>query len=163
VHPTNSLLQQLVLRHSSLARQRQRRAGASSRPYRLSVLHRAQLLISLIRWDQQHIDQQGRGDLCSLTRLGRLHIRVLLRWGSRWARRLLVVTGAGARCPLTKPAVVAVELQATIEPTAAEACSPAVFAHTWCSGGAGPGWRSGRRRFPCQLPLCRSGAMCYDI
>jgi hypothetical protein len=41
----------------------------------------------------------------------RLHIRVHLWWGSRrWARRrLLAVTGA--RCPLKKPAVAAVELQ----------------------------------------------------
>jgi hypothetical protein len=53
---------------------------------------------------------------------------------SRWIRRLLVVTGA--RCPLTKPVGAAVELQgATVPhclPIAAEACSPAVFAHTWC-------------------------------
>jgi hypothetical protein len=46
--------------------------------------------------------------------LDRLHIRVHLWWVSRWSRRLLVV--AGARCPLTKPAVTAVELQATTEP-----------------------------------------------
>jgi hypothetical protein len=36
-------------------------------------------------------------------RLDRLHIRVHLWWGSRWSRRLLVVTGA-ARCPLTNKA-----------------------------------------------------------
>jgi hypothetical protein len=42
-------------------------------------------------------------------RLGRLHIRVHLWWESRWSRRLLVVTGA--RCPLTKPVVTAVELR----------------------------------------------------
>jgi hypothetical protein len=42
-------------------------------------------------------------------RLDRLHIRVHLWWVSSWARRLLVVTGA--RCPLTKPVVTAVELQ----------------------------------------------------
>jgi hypothetical protein len=46
--------------------------------------------------------------------LGRLYMRVHLWWVSRWARRLLVV--AGARCPLTKPVVTAVELQATTEP-----------------------------------------------
>jgi hypothetical protein len=46
--------------------------------------------------------------------LGRLYIRVHLRWVSRWVRRLLVVTRA--RCPLTKPVVAAVELQATTEP-----------------------------------------------
>jgi hypothetical protein len=34
---------------------------------------------------------------------------VHLWWGSRWSRRLLVVTGA--RCPLTKPVVAAVELR----------------------------------------------------
>jgi hypothetical protein len=45
-------------------------------------------------------------------RLDRLHIRVCLWRVSQWARRLLVVTGA--RCPLTKPAVAAVELQAAI-------------------------------------------------
>jgi hypothetical protein len=41
--------------------------------------------------------------------LGRLHIRVRLWWESRWSCRLLVVTGA--RCPLTKPVVTAVELR----------------------------------------------------
>jgi hypothetical protein len=37
------------------------------------------------------------------------HIRAHLWWESRWSRRLLVVTGA--RCPLTKPVVIAVELR----------------------------------------------------
>jgi hypothetical protein len=46
-------------------------------------------------------------DLGTGGRLGRLHIRVHLWWVSRWTRRLLVLTGA--RCPLTKPAVTAVE------------------------------------------------------
>jgi hypothetical protein len=53
-------------------------------------------------------------DLETGGRLDRLHIRVHLRWVSRWARRLLVVTGD--RCPLTKPVVTAVEQQATTEP-----------------------------------------------
>jgi hypothetical protein len=44
--------------------------------------------------------------------LDRLHIRVHLWWGSRWSRRLLVVTGARAvAVPLTKPVVTAVELR----------------------------------------------------
>jgi hypothetical protein len=61
-------------------------------------------------------------DLETGGRSDRLHIRAHLWWVYRWTRRLLVVTGA--RCPLTKPAVAAVELQAAIEPhcsTAAEA------------------------------------------
>jgi hypothetical protein len=70
-------------------------------------------------------------DLETGGRLDRLHIRVHLWRVSRWIRRLLVVTGA--RCPLTKPVVTAVELQATTaSPIAAEACSPAVFACMWC-------------------------------
>jgi hypothetical protein len=53
---------------------------------------------------------EGAGlDLGAGGRSDRLHIRVHLWWLSRWVRRLLVVTGA--RCPLTKPVVAAVELQ----------------------------------------------------
>jgi hypothetical protein len=48
-------------------------------------------------------------DLDTGGRLDRLHIRVHLWWESRWGRRLLVVTGA--RYPLTKPVVTAVELR----------------------------------------------------
>jgi hypothetical protein len=59
-------------------------------------------------------------DLETGGRLDRLHTRVHLRWVSRWTRRLFVVTGA--RCPLTKPVVTAVEQQATTEPH----CSPGV-------------------------------------
>jgi hypothetical protein len=44
------------------------------------------------------------------------------RWVSRWIRRLLVVTGA--RCPLTKPVVTAVELQATTEPHCSRGVQP---------------------------------------
>jgi hypothetical protein len=47
-------------------------------------------------------------------RLDRLHMRVHLRWAPWWTRRLLVVTGA--QCPLTKPAVAAVEQQAATGP-----------------------------------------------
>jgi hypothetical protein len=75
-------------------------------------------------------------------RLGRFHIRVHLRWESRWSRRLLVVTGA--RCPLIKPVVAAVELRVEPpSPMAAEACSPAVFAHIPVRAGRLPevvGW-----------------------
>jgi hypothetical protein len=55
-------------------------------------------------------------------RLRSLHIRVHLRRVSRCARRLLVITGA--RCPLTKPAVTAVELQATTEPRCSRGAQP---------------------------------------
>jgi hypothetical protein len=65
--------------------------------------------------------------------LDRLHIRVHLWWVSRWIRRLLVVTGA--RCPLTKPVVTAVELQATTEPHCSRGVQTgvytAVFTLTW--------------------------------
>jgi hypothetical protein len=54
--------------------------------------------------------------------LDRLHIRVHLWWVSRWTRRLLVVTGA--RCPLTKPVVTVVELQATTEPHCSRGVQP---------------------------------------
>jgi hypothetical protein len=91
-------------------------------------------------------------------RLGRLHIRVHLWWVSWWTRRLLVVTGA--QCPLTKPAVAAVEQQATTEPHCSRArraaCSPAVFTcmsvqRELTPGGPGSGLRPGRRRSPSQL------------
>jgi hypothetical protein len=56
-------------------------------------------------------------------RLDRFHIRrVHLWWVSRWIRRLLVMTGA--RCPLTKPVVTAVELQATTEPHCSRGVQP---------------------------------------
>jgi hypothetical protein len=48
--------------------------------------------------------------------------RVHLWWVYRWIRRLLVATGA--RCPLTKPAVAAVELQATTEPHCSRGVQP---------------------------------------
>jgi hypothetical protein len=54
--------------------------------------------------------------------LDRLHIRVHLWWVSRWIRQLLVVTGA--RCPLTKPVVTAVELQAATEPHCSRGVQP---------------------------------------
>jgi hypothetical protein len=61
-------------------------------------------------------------DLDTGGRLDRLHIRVHLWWVSRWARRLLVVTGA--RCPLTKPVVAAVELQAATGPHCSRGLQP---------------------------------------
>jgi hypothetical protein len=68
---------------------------------------------------------------------------------SRWIRRLLVV--AGARCPLTKPVVTAVELQATTEPHCSRGVQPGgICAHVVNRGPAhgGPGWgfRRARRR-----------------
>jgi hypothetical protein len=57
-----------------------------------------------------------------------------LRSGSIYNQALPIHLWFYTRCPLTKPVVTAVELQATTEPhclpTAAEACSPAVFART---------------------------------
>jgi hypothetical protein len=61
-------------------------------------------------------------DLGTGGRLGRLHIRVHLWWVSRWARRLLVVTGE--RCPLTKSAVAVVEQHATTEPHCSRGVQP---------------------------------------
>jgi hypothetical protein len=80
-----------------------------------------------------------------------------LRWVSWWARRLLVV--AGARCPLTKPAVAAVEQQATTEPHCSRGVQPGgIYVYVGTAreptpGGPGSGLRPGRRRFLCQLPL----------
>jgi hypothetical protein len=90
---------------------------------------------------------------------GRLHIRVHLWWGSRWVRRLLVVTGA--RCPLTKPVVTAVELQAATEPHCSRGVQPGgicayVVQREPTPGGPGSGLRPGRKRFLCQL---RSGSI----
>jgi hypothetical protein len=66
---------------------------------------------------------EGAGlDLGTGGRLDRLYIRAHLWWVSRWTRRLLVVTGA--RCPLTKPVVAAVELQATTEPHCSRGVQP---------------------------------------
>ena len=113
-------------------------------------------------------------DLDTGGRLDRLHIRVHLWWVSRWIRRLLVVTGA--RCPLTKPVVAAVELQATTGVDAEPHCSRGVQPGGICvyvgeerdhprrsgaglapdkptPGGPGSGLRRGRKRFLCQLPL----------
>jgi hypothetical protein len=105
-------------------------------------------------------------------RLDRLHIRVHLWWVSRWIRRLLVV--AGSRCPLTKPVVTAVELQATTEPHCSRGVQPGgihayVVQRELTPGGPGSGLRPGRKRFLCQLPLwfyiyasyssCRSGSI----
>jgi hypothetical protein len=89
--------------------------------------------------------------------LDRLHIRVHLWWVSRWIRRLLVVTGA--RCPLTKPVVAAVEQQATTEPHCSRGVQPGgIYAYVVhrepTPGGPGSGLcRRGRKRFLCQLPL----------
>jgi hypothetical protein len=81
---------------------------------------------------------------------------VHLWWVSRWIRRLLVVTRA--RCPLTKPVVTAVELQATTEPHCSRGVQPGgicvhVVQREPTPGGPGSGLRPGRKRFLCQLPL----------
>jgi hypothetical protein len=88
--------------------------------------------------------------------LDRLHIRVHLPWVSRWVRRLLVATGA--RCPLKKPAVAAVEQQAAIEPHCSRGVQPGgIYVHVVqrepAPGGPGSGLRPGRRRFLHRLPL----------
>jgi hypothetical protein len=78
--------------------------------------------------------------------------------GPRWARRLLVVTGA--RCPIKSPAVgAAVELQTTTEPHCSRGAGVQpggicayVVPHEPASEGPGACWRPGNRRFPCQLP-----------
>jgi hypothetical protein len=91
-------------------------------------------------------------DLDTGGRLACLHIRVHLRWVcSRWTRRLLVVTGA--RCPLTKPVVAAVEQQATTEPHCSRGMQPGgiyvyVVQREPIPGGPGSGLRPCRRRFP---------------
>jgi hypothetical protein len=69
---------------------------------------------------------------------------------------LLVVTGA--RCPLTKPVVAAVELQAATEPHCSRGVQPGgIYAYVAqrepTPGGPGSGLRPGRKRFLCQLPL----------
>jgi hypothetical protein len=70
---------------------------------------------------------------------------------------LLVVTGA--RCPLTKPVVAAVELQATTEPHCSRGVQPGgiyvyVVQRELTPEGPGPGLRRGRKRLLClQLPL----------
>jgi hypothetical protein len=85
-------------------------------------------------------------------RLDRLHIRVHLWLVSRWIRRLLVVTGA--RCPLLKPVVTAVELQATTEPHCSRGVQPGgiyvyVVHREPPPGGPGSGLRPDRKRFLC--------------
>jgi hypothetical protein len=100
---------------------------------------------------------EGAGlDLGTGGRLDRLHIRVHLWWVYRWTRRLLAVTGS--RCPLTKPVVTAVELQATTEPHCSRGAQPGsicvhVVQREPTPGGPGSGLRRGRKRFLCQLPL----------
>jgi hypothetical protein len=89
-------------------------------------------------------------------RLDRLHIRVHLWWVSRWTRRLLVVTGA--RCPLKKLVVAAVELKATIGPHCSRGVQPGsvcayVVHRKLTPGGPGPGLCRGRKCFQCQLLL----------
>jgi hypothetical protein len=69
---------------------------------------------------------------------------------------MLVVTGV--RCPLTKPVVTAVELQATTDPHCSRGVQPGgiyvyVVQRESTPGGPGSGLRPGRNRFLCQLPL----------
>jgi hypothetical protein len=112
---------------------------------------------------------EGAGlDLDTGGRLDRLHIRVHLRWVSRWARRLLVVTGA--RCPLTKPVVTAVEQQAATEPHCSRGAQPGGICDVYVVQRAGrlpeavrgPGracaQRPGRKRFLGASYRCRSGS-----
>jgi hypothetical protein len=93
-------------------------------------------------------------DLEAGGRLGRLPFAHTwhLWWGPRWARRLLAV--AGARCPLTKPAVAAIELQAAIEPHSNRGVQPggicacvgaACKQRGLAPGGLWPGRRPGHR------------------
>jgi hypothetical protein len=86
------------------------------------------------------------------------YIRVHLWWASRWIRRLLVVTGA--RCPLTKPVVTAVEQQATTGPHCSWGVQPGgicvhvvqpVQREPTPGGPGGSGLRPGRKRFLYQL------------
>jgi hypothetical protein len=78
------------------------------------------------------------------------YVCIYLWWVSRWTRRLLVVTGA--RCPLTKPVVTAVELQATTEPHCSRGAQPGgIYAYVVQRepnpGGPGPGLRPDCKRF----------------
>jgi hypothetical protein len=76
-----------------------------------------------------------------------LHIRVHLWWVSRWIRRLLVV--AGARCPLTKPVVAAVELQAATGPHCSRGVQPGgIGASRADSRGSGVGLAPGPQALP---------------
>jgi hypothetical protein len=87
-----------------------------------------------------------------------LHIRVHLWWVSRWIRRLLVVTGA--RCPLTKPVVAVVELQAATEPHCSpEACKPGGICVCVGISRADPGvrGRAGARAAGASYARSRSG------
>jgi hypothetical protein len=92
-------------------------------------------------------------------RWGRLHIRVHLWWVSRWIRRLLVVTGS--RCPLTKPVVTAVELQATTEPHCSRGVRQEVFACTRYSASRPPGVRGQAcaQAASASYTSCRSGSI----
>jgi hypothetical protein len=63
------------------------------------------------------------------------------------------------RCPLTKPVVTAVELQATTAPHCSRGVQPGgIYAHVVhrepTPGGPESGLRRDRKRFLCQLPLC---------
>jgi hypothetical protein len=70
----------------------------------------------------------------------------------------VVGRATGARCPLTKPVVTAVELQAATEPHCSRGVQPGgiyvyVVHREPTPGGPGSGLRRGRKRFLCQLPL----------
>jgi hypothetical protein len=68
-------------------------------------------------WGRRATRYSVKGDWAVCT-----YVCVYLWWASRWIRRLLVVTGA--RCPLTKPVVTAVELQAATEPHCSRGVQP---------------------------------------
>jgi hypothetical protein len=97
--------------------------------------------------------------------LDRLHIRVHLWWVSRWIRQLFVVSGA--RCPLTKPVVTAVELQAPSEPHCSRGVQPGgiyvyVVQREPTPGGPGSGLRLGRKRCLCQLQPAAALVLCTN-
>jgi hypothetical protein len=88
------------------------------------------------------------------------YIRVHLRWVSWWTRRLLVVTGA--RCPLTKPVVAAVEQQAATEPHCSRGVQPGgicVYVGAARADSRGPG--AGNAPRPHALPMPAATPVLY--
>jgi hypothetical protein len=125
-------------------------AGAATGPVKL--------VVEALRRLDWGLDTGGR------LQLDRLHIRVHLWWVSRWIRRLLVVTGA--RCPLTKPVVAAVEQQATTEPHCSRGVQPGgicVYVGAACSASRPPEAR-GRacsQAASASYASCRSGSIVF--
>jgi hypothetical protein len=93
-------------------------------------------------------------------KLGRLHIRVHLWWVSRWIRRLLIITRA--RCPLTKPVVAAVELQATTEPHCSRGVQPGgICMHVGTARADSRGSGVGLATRPQALPVLAAALVLY--